>query len=291
MSVITIDNVTTVELNGVGSFDRITEAFTKRLEEQWSESRIRGTEYATVYLGLMSNAMQQAIAFELGKQEASAQADLIVAQRSKVIVEADLIVAQKDKVIAETGLLTKEGLKIDAEIALLNLQVTALNKEIIKTNSEIALIDKNAANATLQGLLLVEERLKIIAETARINVEKLGIVQGTANAVITATNLIRQQEKSEAETELLKTKKFTEQAQYLDVVNGADVTGIIGKQKSLYTAQTNGFARDAEQKLAKIVSDSWAARRATDEATIPPTSLDDTGINKVMNKAVSGIGA
>jgi hypothetical protein len=278
MTQITIDNVTTVDLNGTGSFDRITESFTKRLEEQWSESRIRGTDYANVYLGLMGNAMQQAIAFELGKQEASAQAELILAQR--------------DKVIAETGLLAKEALKLDAETALINLQLTALNKEIEKTTSEISLIDKNVANATLQGLILTEERLKIIADTARIDAERLGVIQNTANAVITATNLIRQQEKSDAETALLKTKKFTEEAQYKDTVDGVSVSGIIGKQKSLYTAQTNGFARDAEQKLAKIMSDSWAARRATDEAENPAGSgLTNVEINKVITKAITGIGA
>lgn len=278
MSVITIDNVTTIELNGTGTFDTITQAFSKRLDEQWSESRLRGTEYASVYLGLMNTAMQQAIAFELGKQEAAAQADLII--------------AQKDKVLKETDLLTKEGLKLDAEIALVTLQYTALERSITKTESEIALIDTQTANAVIQGTILVEERLKVIAETARINKEILGIIQNTTNAELTATLILRNQEKTEAETELLRVKKFTEQAQYIDNVNGLPVVGIIGKQKNLYQAQTDGFSRDAEQKLAKIYADSWSTRRGTDEAENPAgTGLTNVEINKVMAKARAGIGA
>lgn len=277
MSEILISNVTTIDLNGTGTFDTITQAFAKRLDEQWSESRLRGTEYANVYLGLMNTAMQQAIAFELGKQEAAAQADLII--------------AQKNKVVKETALLDLEELKLAAELALINAQVTLAGKGVEKIIAEIALMDRSLINEELKGLILIEERLKIIAETARINSEKLGVDQATTNAQITATNLLRNQEKTEAETELLRTKKFTEQAQYVDVVNGEPVVGIIGKQKNLYQAQTDGFKRDAEQKLAKIMSDSWVARRSTDEAENPAgTGLTNVEINAVMAKARAGIG-
>lgn len=277
MSEILISNVTTVDLNGTGTFDTITQAFAKRLDEQWSESRLRGTEYANVYLGLMNTAMQQAIAFELGKQEAAAQADLII--------------AQKNKVVKETALLDLEESKLAAELALINAQVTLAGKGVEKIIAEIALMDRSLINEELKGLILIEDRLKIIAETARINSEKLGVDQATINAQITATNLLRNQEKTEAETELLRTKKFTEQAQYADVVNGEPVVGIIGKQKNLYQAQTDGFKRDAEQKLAKIMSDSWVARRSTDEAENPAgTGLTNVEISAVMAKARAGIG-
>lgn len=277
MSEILISNVTTVDLNGTGTFDTITQAYAKRLDEQWSESRLRGTEYANVYLGLMNTAMQQAIAFELGKQEAAAQADLII--------------AQKNKVVKETALLDLEESKLAAELALINAQVTLAGKGVEKIIAEIALMDRSLINEELKGLILIEDRLKIIAETARINSEKLGVDQATINAQITATNLLRNQEKTEAETELLRTKKFTEQAQYADVVNGEPVVGIIGKQKNLYQAQTDGFKRDAEQKLAKIMSDSWVARRSTDEAENPAgTGLTNVEISAVMAKARAGIG-
>lgn len=278
MNEITIDKVTTIELNGTGTFDTITQAFAKRLDEQWSESRIRGTDYANVYLGLMETALQQAVAFELGKDQAAAQAALTT--------------AQEQKVIAETGLLEKEGLKLDAEIALLTLQYTALERNIVKTNAEIELIDQQTANAIIQASVLIEERLKVIAETARIEAERLGVLQNTANAVLTATLILRQQDKTEAETFLLRTKKFTEEAQYKDIVDGASVVGIIGKQKLLYAAQTDGFTRDAEQKLAKIMADAWSVRRSTDEGENPAGSgLTNVEIAAVMAKARAGIGA
>src|SRR5690606_9561092 len=70
--------------------------------------------------------------------------------------------------------------------------------------------------------------------------------------------------KAEAETGLLNQKTTTERAQTMSI--GVDEDSIIGRQKRLYKAQTDGFHRDAEQKAAKILVDSWGIRRSTDEA-------------------------
>jgi hypothetical protein len=96
---------------------------------------------------------------------------------------------------------------------------------------------------------------------------------------------------------LLKHKAITEQAQYGDNVTSilgttVAVTGVVGKQKLLYNAQTEGFARDAEQKLAKIMADTWNIRRSTDSGlTTAGTGLEDTHVKAVIDKARSSIGA
>jgi hypothetical protein len=83
----------------------------------------------------------------------------------------------------------------------------------------------------------------------------------------------------------------TEQAQVTAL--GVDENSVIGKQKALYTAQTNGFARDAEQKAAKLMSDTWAVRRTTDEATVADATnvLHDVAIGRAINKMLAGVGA
>lgn len=93
-----------------------------------------------------------------------------------------------------------------------------------------------------------------------------------------------------AEKELLTEKKYTEQAQRVDIVNGLPVAGVIGKQKNLYQAQTDGFSRDAEQKILKIMVDTWSVRQTTDGATTFANGLSDSDIGAVMNKARQGIG-
>lgn len=299
MTAITTSELTTKALNGTGVFDEIMSTLQLRLDEQWSENRIKGTEYAKVYLESLNSAMQQSIAFLLGKDIAAANADLIIAQKDKVLEEIN-------QTIAQTNLLVREMDKLNSEIALLDqnlintqVQKLLLDQELIKSVSETALIDQNLANAIVQENNLVLEGLHTSADTDRIikdylktDAEILGIKQNTYNAVVTATNLLRQQEKMEAETQLLAQKKYTEQAQIIDIVNGLNVDGVIGKQKGLYQAQTDGFSRDAEQKLAKIMADSWSIRRSTDEGENPAgTGLTNVDIQRVISKATAGIKA
>ena len=96
--------------------------------------------------------------------------------------------------------------------------------------------------------------------------------------------------KAQQEGELIAAKVATEKAQ----TNGAGVDdrSILGRQMNLYLAQTNGYERDAEQKAAKILVDSWNTRRATDEATEANATnkLDDGSVGRALGKLFAGIG-
>jgi hypothetical protein len=97
--------------------------------------------------------------------------------------------------------------------------------------------------------------------------------------------------KSAGEIELLAQKTATEKAQILAI--GVDSDSVVGRQKSLYVAQTNGFARDAEQKVADIMVKTWSVRRTTDEATVADATnkLNDATIGRAVDKLMTGIGA
>ena len=76
---------------------------------------------------------------------------------------------------------------------------------------------------------------------------------------------------------------------YLNTVTTVD--GVIGKQKNLYAAQTEGFARDAEQKVLKIMADTWSVSATQSAATANNTNgLDDVSLGAVVTKAKNGIG-
>lgn len=93
------------------------------------------------------------------------------------------------------------------------------------------------------------------------------------------------------ESDLLAQKIVTEKAQTLEL--GVDDNSVIGKQKKLYQAQTDGFARDAEQKAAKLLMDTWNARRMTDDGTVADGTnmLNDATIGRFVTKLAAGIGA
>jgi len=104
------------------------------------------------------------------------------------------------------------------------------------------------------------------------------------------------QDKTTSEVSLLDQKAVTELSQTSDYIpsdlghnNSTNVQGIIEKQKGLFQKQTDGFDRDAEQKLAKIMVDTWSVRQTTDTADAAGAGLADTEINSVLNKAKDGI--
>jgi len=110
------------------------------------------------------------------------------------------------------------------------------------------------------------------------------ILSATAQTAL----ITEQQLKTAAEKELLTQKKVTELAQ--TVTNDPITGGTTGKQQALIAAQTDGFARDAEQKLAKIFSDVYAINRsALGSSASVPGGLDDVDISAIVAKAASGI--
>ena len=73
--------------------------------------------------------------------------------------------------------------------------------------------------------------------------------------------------------------------------DSSTLNGVMGKQADLYKAQTDGFARDAEQKLAKIMVDTWSVRMgAGDQPLATNAGLGDADIREVINFARTNIG-
>lgn len=150
------------------------------------------------------------------------------------------------------------------------LQKRKNDLEALLLTQQVALATQQVANALVEWDVLVAQKCKLQAEFD----------------LTTATTL-----KTNQETLLLTQKKVTEAAQTLAV--GVDADSVVGRQKGLYVAQTNGFARDAEQKAAKLLADTWSVRRTTDEATVVDATnkLYDTSIGAAITKLLTGIGA
>ena len=135
---------------------------------------------------------------------------------------------------------------------------------------QVGLVTVQTANAVLEGTVLVAQECKLRAEYDLI----------LAN--ITKTN---------QETVLLAQKVNTEKAQTTAL--GVDADSVVGKQKILYQAQADGFKRDAEQKVAKIMVDSWNVRRTTDEGTVADETnkLNDPAVGRAVTTLLAGVNA
>jgi len=144
MAQILISELTEGIVDGNGYFDELMKAATAHLEEQHKLGRIKGADYATVYLGAMQWAMQQAVAFALGRQQADKQAELLAAQELKTDAEKLLVDEQ-------TGLVTQQTL---TEVERTGLTTAQKNK----TDSEKALLDQKTLTEVQQTALVIKQQ-------------------------------------------------------------------------------------------------------------------------------------
>lgn len=150
------------------------------------------------------------------------------------------------------------------------LEGQLLAAQIEKIQAEKALVEQQTLNAAKELLVLEAQICKLQAEYDMIMETKL---------------------KTAEERALLQWKAATEKAQTLGT--GVDPDSVVGKQKQLYQAQADGFKRDAEQKAAKIMSDSWSVQRTTDNELAPNATnkLDAASIGRAVGKMLDGVNA
>lgn len=139
---------------------------------------------------------------------------------------------------------------------------------------------------------------------------QMGLINGRVALAIAKTQLASTQiEANTAKVNyaLTKAKIATENAGYISVSeqgeaqraqttdvrsDGIPVTGLLGKQKDLYSQQIISYKRDAEVKAGKMWTDAWITMKTIDEGLLPPDQFSNTEINEVLTaiKANNAIG-
>lgn len=265
---LTIDDLTKGEVGGTGTFDRMMLAITAHLDKQYNESKITGSDYATVYLGALTTVMQQATAYLLGAERLEKELLLIQEQIDNMQKQTALVEAQIANINADTLIKTEQ------------IQLTANQAAQVIEQTKLTTSQKNQVDKEIE--LLTQQVLKAMQDTALV-------AQQVINTTNQNTTITKQQEKLDAENAILLEKLETEQAQTKGTT--ATVSGLIGKQMLLIDKQAEGFDRNAEQKLAKIMVDTWTVRQTTDGADVAANGLSDNEINKILNIAKTGIGS
>lgn len=320
MTALTVADLTETTLSGTGVFDVLMRANKAHLEAEFTKGRIKGSEYATVYLGSLETVMRSSMEFLLQRQKIGLEADLLAQQIllaqvevTKATAAVALVQAQTANAVAELAIIQANASKVAAEVAHLTAQTAVstqqrlnLIDELLTATAQRTKIAADTAQVTQHTANLVSEELAIDAKTAQttqqttnlvaeaLNIPKQGLVLDGQKCKLDAEFDLLQSEllKSAAEITLLTQKNATEKAQILAI--GVDADSVIGKQKLLYQAQTEGFSRDAEQKAAKLMVDTWNVRKTTDpDATdVNVTNqLTDGSIGRAVAKLLTGVGA
>lgn len=274
---IKVSDLTEATLVGDGVFDILMRATKAHLDEEYTKNRIKGPEYATVYLGSLNSVMDKALQFLLNKQKSQLEAELIGAQIRQTEAQVTLTIAQAElarqqKLNAENEwlLLAEQRAKLVAETGLIGQQEANLVATLPQIVEQTKLTEQQRLNAITEELMMHKQICKLEAEYDLTMEQKV---------------------KVSTETDLLGQKIQTEKAQTTGV--GVAEDSVIGKQKKLYHAQADGFQRDAELKVAKVMVDSWNTRRMTDEGTVADgvNRLNDTNVGRAVNKLLTGVNA
>jgi hypothetical protein len=265
------------------------------MDAQKAQITQQTTNLATEKLGIESKTAQTA------QQTSNLAAEALnIPKQGTVLTNQGLQVAQQTaNLTAETLNVPKQGVLLDAQAAISAQQKSNLVSEGLGIVAKTAQAGQQTSN-------LVTENLSTIAKTSLTAQQKLNaVIEGTLLTAKTCESqaqfhlITSTTEKSAGEIVLLAQKTATEKAQIQAL--GVDADSVVGKQKALYGAQTTGFARDAEQKAAKLMADTWSVRRTTDEGTIAgkdptkPESIDnmlgDANLARAITKLLSGVGA
>jgi hypothetical protein len=306
------------DVTGTGAFDVMMNSIRANVYEEYREGRITGAEYAQVYLSAMNSAADRALNFALSKDKAALEADNLVLQGeliSKQIALATIEVTNAQiKATAEINILQSTNLKLEEEIDVLQKNDLILDQNLIE---QTAIASSAASKVAAEIAILTTTKLKLDEEIDVLQQQELIFAQDLIDKTAIATQstervtaeilvltdtacklkgefdvLVQQRLKLIEETSLLSQKIATEKAQ-TDASQAVGADTVVGKQKTLYQAQADGFARDAEQKAAKIMVDTWNVRRTTDSDNTDATSagLSDTAIASVVSTLKTGIGA
>jgi hypothetical protein len=326
MTAITVSQLTSATLDGTGIFDVLMKANKAHLDAEFEKNQIKGAEYSTVYLGSLTQVMQTALQFLLTKEKASLEADLLTKQIALAQIEIEKATATKLQIEAQTLLIQQQKANLIDELqtataqrAKLAQETLAITASKLQTEAQTLLVGQQktnliaeAANIPKQGLLIdaqkdvqVQQKENLVSTKAQVEAQTLLIGQQKANAIIEGTVLVAQECKLRAEfdltmgnvlkaaqeTALLTQKVVTERSQVTSM--GVDEDSVVGRQKALYVAQTNGFTRDAEQKAAKVMIDTWNVRRTTDEGTVADSvnNLNDAAVGRAVTKLLAGVNA
>ena len=299
---ITLATLTEARVDGAGAFDTLMRAMSGHLEREFDDNRLRGADYAQVYLSALTPVLQNAVVFLLQKDEAAYKAALVEAQVR--LTEAQIKLAEAELAREE---LAKE--LISAQIRKIDRDILSSDKSDAVLVAQAGQITAETANAVKQGLLITAQTEQSTAQAANIRAETLNVAKQGAvldKQLETATQQILNLKAEEcvlkanydnalstglqivSQTSLVNQKVATEKAQTSGV--GIEPTSVIGKQIALYAAQTDGFTRDAEQKAAKMMIDSWNVRRTTDVGTVADATnkLNDANVGRAVEKMLAG---
>lgn len=221
---------------------------------------------------------------------AAVEKDLRIAQVGLAETEKDIAVYNlANKTPVEVELLQAQTDNAQSQIALTEAQVVKITEENKVIPYTIERIQAEIANMTRQSDIL-EKELEIKISSLALQDKQLLLADAELEIRRLELDVKRAEvEAAQAQAQLYAAKVLTENAQTMDT---AHANSVLGSNIAVLRAQAAGYARDAEQKAAKILVDAWNVQRNTNEAISANATnlLYDQSIGKAVAAMLRGAG-
>lgn len=150
----------------ISYFHAFMGAFGKHLQEEYDKNRITGTKYADVYLALTQGAMQNAIQYALGKDQAfwtaaRMQADAITARAQNEVIKLEAMLRRATYALTKLKLATEDSTFGQSEFQRKNIlpaQLTLITEQGEAQRAQTA-DDRASDGQPIAGLLKVQKDL------------------------------------------------------------------------------------------------------------------------------------
>jgi hypothetical protein len=248
--------------------DGVMETIKRHLYEEFQQQRLRGSDYAKVYVGTTEAVLANATQYLVGMA-------LINEQRQKILADVSLTVKQMEKVDKEIDLMDSQIQKINREILLIEAQTRQVVADVEqKLPKELALMDGQITKLTAETRHVEETTKQSTAETALIKSKTLSedynrtqmmpqeVLKMQAEVLLTG----EQAKLTQAQVRLSDAKVKTEALQ----------PGLVNAQIALYGAQKIGFEQKGTEACLKAATDAFAVSKTADETHPIPRGIDGT---------------
>ena len=144
-------------VGGNGTFDAIMTAMKEHLKIEYNEGRITGAEYTKAYIAMLQSALQFAVQYLLGRDNAYFQA--IGAQTQALTNSINIYKAKVELAIAQAQAHQNKAEYANKVCSLgsIDKQVTLVESQTGKVNEETKLVGAQTLVQTQQEKLLVEQ--------------------------------------------------------------------------------------------------------------------------------------
>lgn len=200
---------------------------------------------------------------------------------------------------------TKQGAMLTEQTAAITKEIEIKQQQLLITEKEVLVAEAKLANIPKEGVLLDKQADSIDSQLLTAVLQRTTIESDLESKVIereslTADIAIKEKQlevndsqiaSQEAQTALYVQKTLSERANVDPSV--VMVGSSVNLQNKLLEAQAVAFDKDAQQKVMKLLLDSWAVRYQDDPETAivgVMNQLHDPNIGNVVRKALNSIG-